>query len=276
MMVAPPTFLQIYLRRCEPGQLGSLRIVLTAAEKLPERLRLDFEARFGIRPIEGYGATECSPAVATSVPDVRYEGIYQAGSRPGSVGRPLPGVLLRIVHPETNEEQPAGEEGLILVRGPNVMQGYLGRDDLTREAIRDGWYVTGDVGRIDEEGFLYITGRLARFSKIGGEMVPHGRVEEALHEVSQRTELAFAVTALPDEKKGEQLAVVHVVPEEEAAALPEKLARLGLPNLFIPRPERFVRVDALPLLGSGKLDLQKVKELAAERLAHDRHTAERP
>jgi len=146
------------------------------------------------------------------------------------------------------------------------MRGYLGRDDLTSAALRDGWYVTGDLALVDEDGFLKIADRLARFSKIGGEMVPHGRVEEELHKAAGATTPTFAVTALPDPKKGERLAVLHTLSQDRVPELVTKLASAGLPNLFIPRPEAFVKVDALPLLGTGKLDLREVKRVAASRL----------
>jgi len=199
ILVATPTFLQIYMRRCTPAQFGSLRFVLAGAEKLSDKLATAFEDHFGIRPLEGYGATECAPVIAVSTGDYRAPGFYQPGSRRGFVGRPLPGVAVRVVDPSTFEVLPPDTPGMLLVRGPNVMKGYLGRDDLTREVMRDGWYVTGDIALVDEDGFLRVTDRLSRFSKIGGEMVPHGRVEEALHEAAGSSEQVFAVTAVPDE-----------------------------------------------------------------------------
>ena len=269
-LIATPTFLQVYLRRCDPGQLGSLRVVLVGAERLPERLAAAFEDRFGIRPLEGYGATECSPAIAVSVPDFRGPDVFQAGSRRGFLGQAVPGVALRIVDPEalpqSLETLQAGKPGMLLVSGPNVMQGYLGRDDLTSEVIREGWYVTGDIAMVDDDGFVRITDRLSRFSKIGGEMVPHGRVEQALQEAAGIEYQGFAVTSVPDEKKGERLAVLHVVEPDDIPDLLKKVKESGLPNLFIPRAEAFIKVDALPMLGTGKLDLRALKEIANEAL----------
>jgi len=265
LMIATPTFLSIYMRRVAPAQFGSLRLILAGAEKMPERLALAFEDQFGIRPLEGYGTTECSPVVAVSTTSVRKAGIHQPGSKRGSVGQALPGVSLRIVDPQTLAELPLGEPGLLLVKGANVMQGYLGRPELSAEVLRDGWYVTGDIATLDEEGFLRITDRLARFSKIGGEMVPHGRVEEALHQAAGAEVPVFAVTAIPDEKKGERLAVLTTLEEAQLPAVLAKLATLGLPNLFLPRLDAFVRVDALPALGTGKIDLKRVKQIALER-----------
>jgi acyl-[acyl-carrier-protein]-phospholipid O-acyltransferase/long-chain-fatty-acid--[acyl-carrier-protein] ligase len=266
-LLATPTFLQLYMRGCEPEDFGSLQFVMTGAEKLPERLAAAFEDRFGIRPLEGYGLTECSPAVAVSTHDFRAAGFRQVGAKRGRIGHPLPGVTVRIVDPDSGQPVPVGTPGLLLVRGPNVMLGYLGRPDKTAEAMRDGWYVTGDIASIDEDGFLTITDRLTRFSKIGGEMVPHIRVEDKLHELAGATTACFAVTGVADEKKGERLAVVHTLPDAALTPVMEKLAACELPNLWKPRPDGFIHVDALPCLGTGKLDLRRVRELAQSRVA---------
>jgi acyl-[acyl-carrier-protein]-phospholipid O-acyltransferase/long-chain-fatty-acid--[acyl-carrier-protein] ligase len=266
MLLATPTFLQLYLRRCTPEQFGSLRLVMAGAEKLSEKLSLAFEERFGIRPLEGYGMTECSPVVAVSTLDYRAPGFYQTGSRRGFVGQPLPGVAVRIVDPDTFEHLPPETQGMLLVKGPNVMQGYLACEDLTAKVLRDGWYVTGDLAVLDQDGFLKITGRLSRFSKIGGEMVPHGRVEGALQEAAAAEAQVFAVTAVPDERKGEQLAVLHTLDEEKIPEILEKVASVGLPNLFIPRRDHFIKVEKLPLLGTGKLDLRETKRIAMDIL----------
>jgi acyl-[acyl-carrier-protein]-phospholipid O-acyltransferase/long-chain-fatty-acid--[acyl-carrier-protein] ligase len=263
-LLATPTFLQAYLRRCSPEDFGSLQFVLVGAEKLPERLALAFEDRFGIRPLEGYGCTECAPVVAVNTRDYRAPGFRQVGAKRGKIGHPLPGVSVRIVDPETMEALPTGQDGLLLVRGPNVMRGYLGRPDLTAEVLRDGWYVTGDIASLDEDGFLTITDRLSRFSKIGGEMVPHIKIEEKLHDLAGATEQVFVVTGVPDGKKGERIVVLHTLPEEQIHGVLEKLAQLDLPNLWIPRPNQFFHVDALPQLGTGKLDLRAIRNLAAQ------------
>ena len=266
-LVTTPTFLQLYQRRCTPEQFSSLRVVLTGAEKLPSRLAQAFEDRFGIGPIEGYGVTECAPVVAVNCPDFRAAGYFQPASRRGTVGQPLPGVSVQIVDPDSFASLPPGTPGMLLVRGPNVMSGYLGREDLTANAMRDGWYITGDIATLDEDGFLTITDRLSRFSKIGGEMVPHGKVEEALHLAANIDTQAFAVTGIPDERKGEQLAVLHILDEARIPEIVAKLAANGLPNLFIPPRNNFVKVEALPVLGTGKMDLRSLKRIAMERLA---------
>jgi acyl-[acyl-carrier-protein]-phospholipid O-acyltransferase/long-chain-fatty-acid--[acyl-carrier-protein] ligase len=156
---------------------------------------------------------------------------------------------------------------MLLVGGPNVMKGYIGREDLTANALRDGWYITGDIATLDEDGFLTITDRLSRFSKIGGEMIPHGRVEEALQQAAGADMQVFAVTGIPDEKKGEQLAVLHTLDEAKIPDIVSKLAANGLPNLYIPSRGNFIKVDALPMLGTGKMDLRSLKRIAIERLA---------
>ena len=265
-LLATPTFLQMYTRRCEPEAFGSLRNVVVGAEKLTDRVADAFRDRFGIEPLEGYGCTECSPLVAVNVPDHRERGIHQVGQKRGRIGHPIPGVTVRIVDPETFQPLEQGARGLLLVKGPNVMQGYLNRPDLTENAIRDGWYVTGDIAEVDEDGFITITDRLSRFSKIAGEMVPHIKVEGALHDLLSKSEQVLAVTSLPDPEKGERLAVVHTLPDAELETLITTLPASGLPNLWLPKREAFVYVESLPLLGSGKLDLRKLREVAAERV----------
>ena len=263
-LLATPTFLQAYMRRCEPDDFGSLQYVIAGAEKLPERVALAFEDRFGIRPLEGYGCTECSPVVSVNTHDFRAAGFRQVGAKRGRIGHPLPGITVRIADPETLQPLPLRQAGLLLVRGPNVMQGYLGRPDKTREVLRDGWYITGDIATLDEHGFLIITDRLSRFSKIGGEMVPHIKVEEKLHELAGATEQTFVVAGVPDGKKGERLVVLHSLQDEKLKECLAKLSESGLPNLWLPRPNQFFHVESFPQLGTGKLDLRKVRELALQ------------
>ncbi len=261
-LLATPTFLQGYLRRCLPQDFGSVQLVMVGAEKLPERLAQAFEDGFGIRPLEGYGCTECSPVVAVNTRDFRAPGFLQTGAKRGKIGHPLPGVSVRIADPETLATLLLGQPGILLVAGPNVMQGYLGKPEKTAEVLRDGWYVTGDIATLDEDGFVEITDRLSRFSKIGGEMVPHIKIEEVLHELAGATEQSFVVTGVPDEKKGERLVVLHNLPEEKLKAVIDKLGSSGLPNLWLPRPNQFVYTAEFPHLGTGKLDLRRVRDLA--------------
>jgi acyl-[acyl-carrier-protein]-phospholipid O-acyltransferase / long-chain-fatty-acid--[acyl-carrier-protein] ligase len=262
MLLSTPTFLNSYTRRCPPESFGSLRIVMAGAEKLPERIAQAFEDHFGIRPLEGYGCTECSPVVAVNTYDFRAAYFRQIGGKRGTIGHPLPGIGVRIVDPDSGEALPADKPGLLLVRGPNIMVGYLNRPEKTQEVLRDGWYNTGDIATEDEDGFLRITDRLSRFSKIGGEMVPHIKVEEKLHELLEAEGQVLAVTAIPDEKKGERLVVIHTLNDEELHEAQGKLAKSDLPALWKPRADQFVFAEKLPYLGTGKLDLRKLREMA--------------
>jgi acyl-[acyl-carrier-protein]-phospholipid O-acyltransferase/long-chain-fatty-acid--[acyl-carrier-protein] ligase len=266
-LIATPTFLQAYMRRCSPEHFGSLQYVLVGAEKLPERTALQFEDIFGIRPLEGYGCTECSPVVAVNGRDFRAPGFRQVAARRGTIGHPLPGVSVRIVDPETQEVLPLNKPGMLLVKGPNVMKGYLGRPEKTAEVLKDGWYTTGDIATMEEDGFLTITDRLSRFSKIAGEMVPHIKIEDKLNELAGATEQVFSVSAVPDEKKGERIVVLHTLTEEELAPVLARLAESDLPALWKPKKDQFFHVDMLPYLGSGKLDLRALKTQAAELAA---------
>jgi acyl-[acyl-carrier-protein]-phospholipid O-acyltransferase / long-chain-fatty-acid--[acyl-carrier-protein] ligase len=262
MLLSTPTFLNTYTRRCPPESFGSLRIVMAGAEKLPERIAQAFEDHFGIRPLEGYGCTECSPVVAVNTNDFRAAYFRQVGAKRGSIGHPLPGIGVRIIDPDSGETLPVDKPGLLFVRGPNIMVGYLNKPEKTAEVLKDGWYNTGDIATEDEDGFLRITDRLSRFSKIGGEMVPHIKVEEKLHELLGAEGQVLAVTAIPDEKKGERLVVIHTLRDDQLKDLLEKLSKSDLPALWRPRPDQFMYVEKLPYLGTGKLDLRKLREIA--------------
>jgi len=227
-----------------------------------------------VKPLVGYGCTECSPVVAVNTRDYRAPGFRQVGAKRGRIGHPLPGVSVRIVDPETWERRPVNVEGLMLVRGPNVMLGYLGKPEKTAEALRDGWYVTGDIAMEDEDGFLTITDRLSRFSKVGGEMVPHIKVEEKLQDLLGDAERKFVVTGVPDAKKGERLIVLHTLKPEELAKVLEHMPEAGLPNLWTPRTNQFFRVEEMPYLGTGKLDLRKVHQMAQELWDEQKDSAE--
>ncbi|MFZ2960393.1 MAG: acyl-[ACP]--phospholipid O-acyltransferase [Candidatus Ozemobacteraceae bacterium] len=262
ILLSTPTFLQAYMRRVPPEQFGSLRYVIVGAEKLTDKVASAFEDQFGIKPFEAYGCTELSPAVTLNIPGYRGPGFYQVGGKRGRIGHPLPGEALKIVDPETKLPVPVGQSGLLLVKGPNVMLGYLGNPQKTAEVIVDGWYNTGDMAAVDEDGFATITDRLSRFAKIGGEMVPLMKVEETLQSLCSSVMQAFAIAAVPDERKGERLVVLHTLEEAELKEVLEKLPGCGLPNLWIPRPDAFKRIEAIPVLGTGKTDLRGVKDLA--------------
>lgn len=265
LLMGTPTFLSAYVRKCTPEHFKSLRYIVAGAEKLKQTLSEAFREKFGTAPFEGYGATELSPIVALGVPDYGAPGeeVHQVGHKSGSVGHPIPGVAVKTVDPDSGELKPYDEEGLLLVKGPNVMLGYLGEEEKTREVLQDGWYKTGDMAKIDEDGFIHITDRLSRFSKIGGEMVPHIKIEEKILELLGAVEPVCAVTSVPDEKKGERLAVLYKG-EIDINALWDKLNATDFPKLWIPKREDFFQVSEIPLLGSGKLDLKRMKAMALE------------
>jgi acyl-[acyl-carrier-protein]-phospholipid O-acyltransferase/long-chain-fatty-acid--[acyl-carrier-protein] ligase len=267
ILVSAPTFLRNYLRRCPAEDFASLEVVLTGAEKLPIDLCDAFEKKFGIRPGEGYGTTELSPIVAFHVPKDRATRPDQLGFKEGTVGRPIPDVSAKAVDPETGADVGVGHEGLLCFKGPNVMKGYLNRPDLTAKVVKDGWYNTGDVGMVLPDGSVQITGRQSRFSKIGGEMVPHIKIEELLQQILNMDpdEVKVAVTGVPDPSRGERLIVLYTELSKQPDAICRELSAAGLPNIWIPSPDSFCQVDAIPVLGTGKLDLKGLKDLAMSR-----------
>jgi acyl-[acyl-carrier-protein]-phospholipid O-acyltransferase/long-chain-fatty-acid--[acyl-carrier-protein] ligase len=266
ILLTTPTFLRLWMKRCQPNDFASLRILMCGAEKLPLPLAEEFREKFGVQPLEGYGCTELAPVATANVPDWESGNVRQVGNKPGSIGQPIPGVAARIVEPESLRPVGANSEGLILFKGANVMKGYLNRPEATAAVIRDGWYLTGDIGRFDDEGFITITDRLSRFSKIGGEMVPHQRIEDELHQILGTSDRICVVSAVPDERRGERLVVLHTPLNAgfDQAGLARTLGTRGLPNLWLPGSRDFFVVPELPVLGSGKVDLKRVKELALE------------
>jgi len=266
ILIATPTFLRWYTRGCQPEDFAKLEVVITGAERLPPDLADKFEQRFGVRPLEGYGTTELSPVVSVNVPPGRMTSTTKKGCREGTVGQPLPDISAKVVDLETGEDLGVGKSGMLLIRGPNVMKGYLGRPELTAQVVRDGWYETGDVAEIDAEGFIKITGRQSRFAKIGGEMVPLVQVEEEIIKVLNLDEdnVSLVVTSVPDAKKGERLVVLHTGLAEGPEAVCRKLSAAGAKPICIPTPDNFRQVREIPLLGSGKVNLKRVKEMALE------------
>lgn len=265
IIMGTPTFMSAYLRKCTAEQFATVRMAVVGAEKLKESLARAFYDKYKVMPFEGYGATELSPIVTVGFPGYFNEatGEHQVGHKIGKVGHPIPGVAVKVVDPETFETRGYEEEGLLLVKGANVMKGYLNNPAKTADVIKDGWYVTGDIATIDPDGFVKITDRLSRFSKIGGEMVPHIKIEENIMEIVGAVDPVVAVTSVADEKKGERLIVLHAI-DLDVASICEGLANRGLPNLWIPKKENFYRIEAIPLLGTGKVDLKKTKSIAQE------------
>jgi acyl-[acyl-carrier-protein]-phospholipid O-acyltransferase/long-chain-fatty-acid--[acyl-carrier-protein] ligase len=266
-LLATPSFLRLYLRKAEPEQLRTLRLIIVGAEKLPLDLASHFEKRFDKKVFEGYGLTETAPVVSVNLPDPEPKTSgeqVQSSSRLGSVGRLAPGMAAEIREPETDQKLSLFKSGMLWLRGVNIFEGYLDDPKRTGEILHDGWLKTGDIGRFDEDGFLYIEGRLSRFSKIGGEMVPHETIEQKIIDVlelSGRDERPIAIVGVQDEAKGEALVLLSAV-ELDLAELRKKLQEAGVPNLWIPKQVH--RVDSIPVLASGKLDLKKCQALAAE------------
>jgi acyl-[acyl-carrier-protein]-phospholipid O-acyltransferase/long-chain-fatty-acid--[acyl-carrier-protein] ligase len=261
--ITTATFVRGWMRRIEPDKLKSLRFAVAGAEKCPKELRDAFKAKYGADLLEGYGCTELAPAVCFNMQTVVSHGETEVRTRDGTVGRALPGQQVVATDRETRALLPTGQEGLLVVRTPARMLGYLNRDDLTRKAFIHGGYDTGDIGVVDADGYVRITGRLARFAKIGGEMVPLDSVEAALQAPhADRCEIAVAAEA--DADRGERL-VVLVAGEDPPK--PEEIiaGAADLGALWRPKAKDVHRVDALPRLGTGKRDLAGVKRLAAEK-----------
>lgn len=265
VLIAAPTFLRPVLKKAQPGELRSLTLVVTGAEKLPEDLYRAFLEQFHLELLQGYGLTETTPAANINQhhpPIVTSTGEAQVGKRNGAVGRMMPGMTARIVDPETERELALTDTGVVLFRGANVFEGYLDDPAKTATAFRDGWFVTGDLGRFDNDGFLFIEGRLSRFSKIGGEMVPHGTVEQKIaqaFELDQTEMPLIMVVGVPDATKGEAL-VLLAVRDISTDELRTRLQALGVVSLWVPKIVR--RVEKIPMLGTGKVDLKACRELA--------------
>ncbi|MEM9479429.1 MAG: AMP-binding protein [Verrucomicrobiota bacterium] len=272
LMLATPTFLRGYLRKAKPEQLTSVQLPIVGAEKLPKAVAESFKNRFGTNVLEGYGLTETSPVTNVNLPDpqadsddVRVVPSY----RLGSVGQMLPGVAVRITDPSSGVQLPLDQSGMIWFKAANVFPGYLKMPRKTEEVMKDGWFCTGDIGRVDEDGFLYIEGRLSRFSKIGGEMVPHEKVEQAINNAlgggDDESVRKFAIVGVPDEKKGEALVLITTEPMNDQAMIELRYELLDkeIPALWIPRKSAYV--DEIPVLSSGKLDIQGCVDIALSR-----------
>lgn len=270
VLIGAPTFLRPFLKKALPAELKSLELVVTGAEKLPDELYRAFLENFHIEMLQGYGLTETSPVTNVNQHHPPIAGVHslpQIGKRLGATGRLMPGMTARIMDVDTGRILPPTETGIVMLKGANVFGGYLGDSELTASVIRDGWFVTGDLGRFDEDGFLFIEGRLSRFSKIGGEMVPHGTIEQKIFDAfswEQAEAVSLVVTSVPDPVKGEAL-VVLTTREVVADELRTRLLEAGLPTLWVPKTVR--RVERIPVLGTGKTDFKRCREMAQELVA---------
>jgi acyl-[acyl-carrier-protein]-phospholipid O-acyltransferase/long-chain-fatty-acid--[acyl-carrier-protein] ligase len=268
MIASSPTFMKSYCERARPGQLKSLVHILLGSERLKPEVTTLIRATVGRDPLEGYGTTELSPVVSVNtLKDMTtVDGRTVYGNRLGTAGMPLPGTAIKTVDPETGVDLPRGTEGVIWVKGPQVMKGYLNRPEETAKVLRNGWYCTGDLGYLDPDGFLKITGRLSRFAKIGGEMVPLDGVESAIQDAAGVGPDAIAVTVVPDPKRGERLVVLYTDLERPVEEVYQSLNASSLPKLWIPSSRDFFKIEVLPTLSVGKRDLRRIKEIALERL----------
>lgn len=266
LLLATPTFLRGYLRKATREQLASVKMVITGAEKLPKKVAENFKERFGKEVFEGYGLTETSPVTNVNLPDVAgpdgSRGPVLPNHRFGSVGLFIPGVAVRITDPDTQEPLSLHSSGMIWLRGSNIFEGYLNQAEKTASVMKNGWFMTGDIGRVDEDGFLFIEGRLSRFSKIGGEMVPHETVEDLINKAlgTGEDERRIAIVGVPDEAKGEALILLSSNPDIDLTELRTKLTGEGIPALWIPK--KIVDVPEIPILASGKLDIKGCEDLA--------------
>ena len=257
VLLGTPTFLRGYLRKAKSDDFKSVRFVVAGAEKSPPDLINVWENEFGCEYLEGYGLTECSPGLSFNLPG--------SEKKVESVGRLMKNVDGRTVDPETGVVLDKNETGILSFKGPNIFAGYLNNPEKTKEVFSDdGWFMTGDLGRMDEDGFLFIEGRLSRFSKVGGEMVSHESVEDViagLLSVDGHTsdDILCAVTGIEDGSKGECLVLLSTV-TVNSKWLRDNLRNKGIPNLWIPK--HIKRTEKIPVLGTGKLDLRKLKELA--------------
>lgn len=247
LMVGTPSFFWGYLQKSEPGDFESVRIMVAGADKCPDALREGYKKKHGVTLMEGYGATETSPVV--SVNSLEY-------NRPGSIGKVIPNVQVKIEHLETGKECKPGEVGKILVKGDLVMKGYLGQPELTAEAIVDGWYNTGDMGFMDEDGYLWHSGRFKRFVKIGGEMVSLVQVENVMEKYLPDG-VKCCIVEIPDEIKGATI-VAAVTEDINKVAILRKMST-ELPNIAMPR--QFFVIEDLPMMSTGKIDFRSVTEL---------------
>ena len=261
ILIGTPAFYNACIRKCQSSDFGHVRYAIAGAEKLREQTAKEFKAIFHKDLLEGYGCTEMSPVISVNVHDVEDGSVRQQGRKPGTVGHPIPGVSIKVVHPETGEDVPPGEGGMLLVKGPGLMLGYYKDSNATSKVMRDGWYVTGDIASVNEDGFITIHDRVSRFSKIGGEMVPHMRIEEAL---SAALGCDCAVTSIEDAARGERLYAFYTREDLTANDAWSLLASTGLPRLWLPKRDNIILVAELPVGPAGKLDLKKIKAMALE------------
>ncbi len=250
LMVGTPSFFWGYLNKSEPGDFKSLRLMVAGADKCPDTLRDGYMKKHGVTLLEGYGATETSPVISANTREF---------NRPGSTGRPIPGMEVRIENFETGEECKRGETGKIIVKGPSVMKGYFEDPEQTSEVLKEGWYDTGDMGYLDEDGYLWHAGRFKRFTKVGGEMVSLVKVENIM-EKHLPEGVSCCVVEIPDERKGSYIVAAVSAEINKTEILRKMMA--DLPSIALPR--QFVVIENLPMMGTGKTDFRTVTGMVKE------------
>ncbi len=256
VLVGTPTFFSGYLKKAEAGDFDSVRLALTGADKLPEKLRINYLNNHNVQILEGYGTTETSPVVSVNT----YENY-----RPGSIGKPIPEVRVKIINRETDEEMAIGETGKLLVKGELVMKGYMGDEEDTSLHLRNGWYDTGDMAVIDEDGYIWHKGRLRRFIKVGGEMVSLVRTEEVMSRYLEE-EVNCCAVGIPDEIKGYQIVAAIDSDQVHTHELIQKLKK-ELPPIAVPK--EIYQIRDIPLMGSGKVNFREVERLC--RIMHKKN-----
>ena len=272
IMCGTSTFFRLYTKNQKIHSLmfESLRLVVSGAEKLREDVRIEFKKRFAKDILEGFGTTETSPVATCNLPDVLSPDFsIQKGCKAGTVGMAIPGTTIKVVDPVTFKELKVNEEGMILISGIQVMKSYLDDEDRTKKALKvinaKTYYITGDKGKLDEDGFLTIVDRYSRFAKIGGEMISLGAIEELISKFIESTDnlIDFLVTSLEDEKKGEKIILlISNANKEFIQELKEKILKNFDNKLMIPSEIKIV--EEIPKLGSGKKDFAKAKYLASQ------------
>ena len=255
MIAATPIFFAGYLRESQPGDFNSVRLLVAGADKTPDWLRQGYKEKHNVALLEGYGTTETSPVVSVNLPEA---------NRPGSIGKILPSVNVKIVDITSGNEMPAGSEGKIMVKGDLVMKGYFDDIEETALHIKDGWYDTGDMGMLDNDGYLWHRGRLKRFVKIGGEMISLVRTEQFL-EANLPEGVNCCVVEVPDSLKGARI-VAAVTESINDKAVLKKMAQ-NLPPIALPK--QFVVIPELPKMGSGKVDFRTITQMVRKTVQQE-------
>lgn len=255
LIAATPAFFLGYGKASKPGDFESVRLLIPGADKTPLSLFDMYREKHNLPLYEGYGCTETSPVISVNTPD---------NNKQGSIGQPLPGVQVKIADIVTGDSLPANGEGKILVKGDLVMKGYFDDIEETSFRIHDGWYDTGDMGKLDEDGFLWHLGRLKRFTKIGGEMVSLVKIENSIYD-HLPSEVDCCVVEVPDVNKGAKIVAVTTVKIDEKD-LRKKLSS-QLPNIAIPK--QFMVMEDLPKMGSGKVDFRTITQMVRDQLLSD-------